>query len=471
MEKKNVFPIEENVDIALRRKWLIIIPFILITAITTVVYWKMPKIYRSDTLILVIPQKVPEDYVSPTVTTPVEARLATITEEILSRTRLQTIITELNLYSEIREKEPMEKVVERMRQDIAVEVKRNSAFKIYYQGKDPETAKRVTGKLASLFIEENLKAREQQARVTTDFLNKELTSAKVKLEQQEKAITEFKYQHMGNLPEQKEANLAMLSQLSEQRQMIRENIARAEDKRLLVQQQSSGIGQFAGDGNVTPLQTQLRVAKNELLTLKSTYTDNHIEVRKLKARIRQLEDQLVSGGEKFQGEATGESQTVDPLKLDLQNQLLLSNKEIERFKKEESRVNQQIALYQKRLENSPHVELQLAALTRDYDNTKTFYEDLLNKKMNAEQAENLEMRQQGEQFRILDPASLPMLPYKPDPKKVFPLGILLGLCTGCGLAFLAEMLDRSFRNVKETEEFLGVPVLAAIPLVKNRKAA
>lgn len=448
----------------------IIIPFILITVATTIIYWKMPKTYRSDTLILVLPQKVPKDYVRPTVTTPVAARLRTITEEILSRTRLETIITQLNLYPEVRKRDFIDQAVEEMRKDIEIKVKGNSSFRIYYQNQDPETARAVTSRLASLFIEENLKTREQQARVTTDFLSKELASARKKLEEQEKAITEFKFQHIGNLPQQNKANLAMLGQLAEQRQMISQSIARAEDKRLLIQQQLAGTGQFLDDGNATSLQAQLQAAKNRLFALKSTYTDNHIEVRKVQAQIRQLEDRLKSVGEEVQDEVPEGSQTIGPMALDLKNQLMVINKEIERLKKEEARINQQIALYQKRLEEAPRVELQLQKLTRDYNNTRGFYEDLLRKKMQAEQAENLERRQQGEQFKILDPASLPRIPYKPNPKKVFPIGILLGLGAGCGLAFLAEMLDKSFRNVKEVEEYLGVPVLAAIPLIKKQKA-
>lgn len=451
MDKQNTFPIEEYVDIALRRKWLIIIPFILSLIITTFVYWKLPKIYRSDTLILVLPQKVPEEYVRPTVTTPVEARLRTITEEILSRTRLETTITQLNLYPEVRKTGLIDQAIDKMRENIEIEVKGDSSFRIYYQDKDPQTARMVTSKLASLFIEEDLKTREQQARGTTDFLNKELVSAKQKLEEQERATTEFKFQHMGNLPEQTDANLAMLKQLAEQRQGIRDSINRLQ-----------GQSTDATEGFNTPLQVQLQAAKNRLLALKSTYTDKHIEVRKVRARIRQLEDRLMSVEEEAEG-----SQTTYLTKLSLENPTM----NIKLLQKEEARINQQIALYQKRLEEAPRVQLKLATLTRDYNNTKGFYENLLKKRMEAEQAENLERRQQGEQFRVLDPASLPRIPYKPNPKRVFPMGIFLGLGAGCGLAFLAEMLDRSFKNVREAEEYLGVPVLAAIPLIKKKKAA
>ena len=477
MEKQNsnAFPIEEYVDIGLRRKWLIIVPIVLSMIITIIFYKKLPKIYRADTLILVLPQNVPEEYVRATVTASVEARLATITEEVLSRTRLETVIKEFDLYPEARQKLPMDRIVEMARGAIEIDVKKgrsldkSSSFKIFYQGKEPETVRRVTNKLASLFIEENLKTREHQARVTTQFLQKELETAKERLEQQEKAITEFKFKHIGNLPEQNPANLEMLRQLAEQRQMINERIARAEEKGFLIQQQLSESGQLLGVGDTASLREQLLAAKSELLKIKSAYTENHIEVRKVQARIRQLEAQLISDGKDAHDQTHTDEQTVDPLAQDLKNQSMSVGREIERLKKEETRINQAISIYEKRLEEAPRVELQLATLTRDHDNTQQFYQELLRKKLEAEQAENLERRQQAEQFRILDPASLPKLPYKPDPKKVFPMGLLLGLGVGLGLVFLAETLDKSFRSEKEVEEYLGVPVLASIPLIKKEK--
>ncbi|MGA1825632.1 MAG: GumC family protein, partial [bacterium] len=246
-------------------------------------------------------------------------------------------------------------------------------------------------------------------------------------------------------------------------------IIKAEEKKILAQQQFSEVSQLINNEIETPIQAQLDATKKELLLLKSTYTDNHIEVRKLNAKIKQLEDQVISSRKEIQDKISED--TEGSIAQSVNEQLTGINNEIERLIKEESKINQQIAIYEKRLEEIPHVELQLSALSRDYDNTKTFYERLLNKKLEAEQAENLERRQQGEQFKILDPASLPKLPFKPNPKKVFPVGFLLGLCIGCGLVFLVEILDKSFKNEKDAEDYLGVPVLAVIPLVKREKGS
>lgn len=473
MDKEEVFPIGEYLDTAIRRKWFIIIPFILSLILTTGLYWKLPKIYRSDTLILVLPQKVPQDYVKPTVTTPIQYRLKTITEEILSRTRLETIINELNLYPELRKTTPIEQIIAKMRKDIEIKEKGESSFRIYYQGKDPETVRRVTSKLASLFIEENLKTRQQQAQITTDFLSHELALVEKKLKQQEKAITAFKSKHIESLPEQRESNLAMLRQLCERRQTIMERINIAENQKTFLQHQLASLDRFIYSDTenqiITPnssVQSQLAAAQNQLLALKNIYTDNHIEIRKLKEKINQLKKQLESNNKENQ--EIQQVQMLNPRVLELKTQLMTINMEIKRLKEEEVKLKKQISIYEKRLEQTPHVELQLADLTRDYNNTKRFYEELLQKKMYAKQAENLERRQQGEQFRILDPAVLPKIPYKPNPYRLFPIGIFLGLGCGFGLAFVVEMLDNSFRNPKEVEEYLGIPVLASIPVIKKK---
>jgi uncharacterized protein involved in exopolysaccharide biosynthesis len=280
----------------------------------------------------------------------------------------------------------------------------------------------------------------------------------------------------------------MFGQLVSQRESISETLARADDRKLLIERQLSTIGatldippQDTGNESSrnapSPLQAQLQTAQNELLRLKGIYTLNHIEIRKVSEQIKQLQDQLMVDEKEKENkekekeiETTEESPIINPEIENLKNQLLVTNKEIERLKTEKARINEQITVYEKRLEESPHVELQLAALMRDYGNTKDLYEDLLQKKFEAEQAENLEKRQQGEQFRILDPAVLPRIPFKPNPKKILFLGIFAGLGIGFGLAFMAEMLDKSVKSVKDAEKYLKVPVLAAIPLDKKQKA-
>ena len=232
------FNIHDYFEVFLRRIWYVIIPVIVIMIGAMLYAYNSPKLYRASTLILVTPQKVPVDYVRPTVTSRIEDRLQSIGQEILSRTRLEQIISEFKLYPEEARSLTPEEIVELMRKNIQVEIKgREGYFTISYIGKDPKIVTVVTNKLASLFIEENLKLREQQAQGTTEFLYVELNATKAKLEEQEKVVTQFKKQFMNELPEHRDANIKVLEQLQLQYQRVSDNLRGAQDRKLIVQKQ------------------------------------------------------------------------------------------------------------------------------------------------------------------------------------------------------------------------------------------
>ncbi|MGB7573450.1 MAG: Wzz/FepE/Etk N-terminal domain-containing protein, partial [Thermodesulfobacteriota bacterium] len=187
------FNIHDYTEIFLRRIWYIVIPFIIIMVAAVLYAFSLPKMYRATTLILVTPQKVPDTFVRPTVTSRIEDRLQSIGQEIMSRTRLEQVISEFKLYSEEAKSLSQEEIVESMRKNVQVEIKgKEGYFTISYIGKDPRIVTTVTKKLASLIIEENLKLREQQAQGTSEFLSIELNAMRTKLEEQEGAITRFK---------------------------------------------------------------------------------------------------------------------------------------------------------------------------------------------------------------------------------------------------------------------------------------
>jgi len=239
------FNFQDYLQIGLRRKWYIIIALLVSVFAAYGIYKSLPKIYRASTLILVLPQRVPESYVRPIITDSIASRLNTISQEILSRTRLEKVIQELNLYPELRDKLPMEGIIERMRGMIEVTVQNNpqnertqNSFSISFEGKDPQAVMTVTNKLASLFIEENLKVREFQAESTSNFLVKELQSMADQLKRKEQEIRSFKERSMGQLPQQLDANLRILERLQQELQTTSENLRAAEDRCVLIQNQS-----------------------------------------------------------------------------------------------------------------------------------------------------------------------------------------------------------------------------------------
>lgn len=478
--------IEDYFKVAWRRKWLIFFPFVLVSAGVTAWAILQPDIYRSSTLILVEPQRVPEAYVKSIVASPVEERLGTITQQIMSRTRLQRIIDDFHLYPDARGVKAMEEIIEIMRKDVDLQVKGKDSFTVSYQGKDPRTVMMVANQLASLFIDENLRVREQQAEGTTEFLESQLRRLKEKLEEQEKAGQAYKERYMGELPSQQDANLRTLDQLQLQFQTNQETLKGVEERKFLVERQLAGLAQWAeldsydtpvirgagpGAGPAAPIgPARLEALKGQLAALRSIYSEKYPDVIRLRREIEEEERKLAerasaddaAGGNEAKGRTVA---SPNPYHLSLTTQLESLKAELRSLRAEEGRLRQQIGVYRAKVEAAPRREQELAMLTRDYEITRQNYQSLLNKRLEAQVSENLERRQKGEQFRVLDPANLPQKPFKPNRTRLILLGLAAGLGLGVGLAFLREYLDRSVREADELKEYTQLPVLASIPLI------
>ena len=485
------FNIHDYIEIFLRRIWYIIIPVIVVMIGAVLYAYTSPKLYRATTLILVTPQKVPEAFVRPTVTSTIAERLQSIGQEIMSRTRLEQIISELKLYQEEARSSSLEGIVELMRKNIEVSKLKGKEgyFTISYIGRDPKIVAVVINKLASIFIEENLKLREQQAQGTTEFLANELQAMKAKLEHQEKMVTRFKTQFMGELPEQREANLRVLEQLQLQYQRIGDSLRAAQDQRLMIQKQLSDLELVIASENRTrgttsqtgrdesSQETQLEQFRNQLSELQTKYTEKHPDILIVRKRIAELEAEIEKGkiekekGLKGKGPKEVEQRySVDPRYREMKARLLMTEKEIERLKEEDVKLRAQMAKYSDRVEKTFTREQEMAFLTRDYQNAKETYQILLRKSQEAEQAENLERRQKGEQFKVIDPARIPGSPFKPDIPQILLFGLLLGLGSGFGLAFFKEQMDRSFRDAEDLETALGFKVIGNIPKIQKEAA-
>jgi polysaccharide chain length determinant protein (PEP-CTERM system associated) len=499
MPEPKPFDIHDYIQIALRRKWYIVIPLVFSILISFGVYKYLPKVYKATTLILVQPQSVPESYVRSTITDSVTHRLNTISQEILSRTRLEKVVQEFNLYADLRKKVPMEEVVETMRKAIGVQIgppgsarsrseEIQSTFAISFEGVEPRTVMMVTNKLASLFIEENLRVRESRAEGTSEFLARELLGMEEQLKRKEQDIRNFKERNMGQLPQQVDANLRILERLQEQLKTANENSRAAEDRSGLLQNQieqlkaggqfsiSSGIPGDLRSSQEDPLITELNLLKRSLASAQTKYKETHPDVIDLKKKIANLEPQVEAKLKGQQGEIT--ERNVPPPVRDPNTERLLAQYteqynsavlEAKRSREEEKTLKEQIAAYQKRIEDTPKREQELVLLTRDYDLLKTNYQSLLDKKIQAQMAENLERKQQGEQFKILDPARLPEKPIKPDRNKILLIGAMMGLVAGLGLVWFREFLDRSFHSVSDVEVYLAIPVIATIPNLQEEK--
>ena len=488
-EKKITF--DEYLEILRRRMWYIIIPFILVMAGASIYAIIAPREYKASTLVLVSPQSVPEDLVHATVTSKVEERLQSIAQEVMSRTRLETIITEFRLYEKARKHLSREEVIELMRKNIKVELPNKKdekgSFAISFISNDPNTAMAVANRLSSLFIEENLKIREKQASGTTEFLTNELAAAKAKLDQMEASVTQYKKRFMGGLPEQRDTNLRIFEQMQNQSQRISEILRAAQDRKLFIQKQLSDMempasmpttassgkdSQYLNKSSLTQKDTGSAVAtdtggtyetkkdklKRELEDLRATYTDNHPDVIAIKKRMADLERNKDTYDDDIKR---------DPRYKELKNQLTATSLEIKRLQDESASISAQINKYMGRIEQTPAREQDMAGLLREYESTKVAYETLLKKSQGAQQAENLEKRQKGEQFKVIDPARVPEEPFSPDVPKLLLISLFAGLAGGLGLAFIREQMDRSFHDAADVEISLGIKVLATIPKIEE----
>jgi polysaccharide biosynthesis transport protein len=472
-----------------RRRWQFLVPFFCGWLLVWGASWVIPSTYRSGTLILVEQPSVPAKYVESNIDSDIQHQLDSITQQILSRTRLLRIIDSLGLYAEERKHKGPDELVEKMRKDIEIELthsddRKLSSFNIYYASRDPKMAEQATSELANLFITENLEERQKRSENTTSFLEDQLDQARAKLAAQEAKLRVFKDQHLGELPTQTQSNLQILTGLQSQLQANQDSLNRAKQQNtylesLINQYRAMGTGSKPGEAaplGLTDIDKQLDQLKAQLADLTSHYTDKHPDVRKTKEQISRMEAtraRIVADMNSRPSSSRSDPAPVASLDpktapmLDMESQLKanrleIANREAE-IKDEQGKINQ----YQARLNMAPVMEQQYADITRDYDQSKTDYEALLAKKNQSEMSTDLEKTQQGERFRMLDPPNLPVRPFKPNRLMLCGAGLAVGLVLGGGFAIGQEKLSGRLYSEGEIKRVIPFDVIAEIPPIES----
>jgi polysaccharide chain length determinant protein (PEP-CTERM system associated) len=478
----------EIIEMIKRRRWCLIVTFFLVPMIGIYLALSLPKIYQAQNIIWVQPQRVPMDYVESVVSTDSNARIRTISQQIMSRSNLERIIKDFSLYSGPEYKTMfIEDKIADLQENISVEFimvedqqqegwrrggTLSESFSISFKGKDPEKVLKITNALTSYVIDENLRERTTQAIGTSEFLDEELNIIRKELVVQEAKLKEYREMFMGGLPEQLETNLRILERFEEQLNAKQANLRDAESRLALIKLQISeeeqsllnaGVrvtrdGQYVVDPG-KPLSPDQ--AKALLSQLEARYTERHPDVIRLKKMISDFEKKNEKNTEGLSGE-------MGPLFGNSRLQFEAIKAEIQKHVTEISQLKRTIWKYQKLVEETPKREQQLLLLQRDYEEIKNTYTSLQNRKMEARMAVNLEKKQKGEQFRIISPAWLPEKPISPNMVALFIILVAAGLGIGSGLIFLLEYLDTSFRNPEEVESLLRVPVLATIPIIYKK---
>jgi polysaccharide chain length determinant protein (PEP-CTERM system associated) len=495
---------DEIAGILVRRIWWLIIPWAVVAVATGIVVRLLPDRFQSESIILVVPPRVPESLVKSTVTDKIATRLPSIQQQILSRTRLERIIQDFGLYEKERKAKLMEDIVRDMRTDITVSMVKGDAFYVRYISNDARTAMKVTERLASLFVEDNLRDREVLAEGTNQFLESQLDDARRRLLEHEKKLEEYRKKYGNELPSQMGSNLQAAQNVQTQLQAVNDSISRDRDRRLLLERMIADSEAEAsarsetdsksdpappdlravdsGDstGRAPSNRAQLAAANSILQALLLRLKPEHPDVVRQKRTIAELEAKVakepppVLGARSVMSTAGGGAPVRQNRLSEMRAEIEGIDREIARKEEGQARLQTASVEYQRRAEAGPTRDSELVALNRDYETLQKVYNTLLAKSEEARLAANLEHRQIGEQFKIIDPARLPEQPVSPDRVKLTTSGVAVGLMLGLVLVAALEVRETSFGTDNDVISVLSLPVLAMIPLIitdREKRAA
>jgi polysaccharide biosynthesis transport protein len=487
-----------------KRKLWVAGTWLAVAAIAFLIVRRLPTVYKSETLIQVETQRIPERFVEATVNVDLRDRVVALSQQILTFRRLTEIIKKLDLYREERERLVEEELVELMRRDITVQIDEGRkqqrgesphSFRVAYQGPKPTVVALVANQLSNLFIDENLRAREVQAVGTSEFLDNQLSEAKKRLEEQEGKLSEYKVAHNGELPQQENTLIAQLARLDVQLRGVQESLARAEQAKMLAAQsiasaegsaeamkslfeQVTATVRVAADGSTVPDSAALEMKLN---ALRSIYTEQHPDVvatRATLARARRAEAEASRASKTHESTQTANrtaTQPQDPKVAQLSEALIRERERINNLKSQQDLAISQIAALhaqqtqishdiqtaQSRVDNLPLREQQITSVTRDYEISKNHYQSLLDKKLAAEMAADMERRQKAERFTIIETARIPEKPIRPNRRALFLGACAAGLFLAMFVAAAVELRNNTLLG--EWELPPGIPVLARVP--------
>lgn len=462
----NLMTPKDYLEIIKRRKWSLILPAIIVFLAAGIVAVALPSIFKSTSTILIEEQDIPSDFVMATVSTYAEQRLQSINQRIMSSSRLIDIINRFDLYTDLRKKWITDEIVEKMREDIVLEpisaevLDRRTgraaavtiAFTLSYEGRNPDMVQRVSNMLASLFLSENLKIREQQAKETFEFLDKELEKIKAELADSDTKIAAFKEKNINALPELLQVNIQSLNNLENNMERLNEQLRSLKEHEGYLQTQLAAI---PPDEESMRDEHRLEELKVELALLSTRYSDEYPDVKKAKADIGELEKKVA------QFEKSGNPD--NPAYVTLASQLASTRSEIDSVRRQILEFQKKTDEYRSRIEATPRVEEAYQAMVNERNNLQAKFDDLMGKVMESRVSQGLEKEQKGERFTLIDPARFPEKPFKPNRLAIMLIGIVLGIGAGIGFASFREFSDDAVWSVEQLLRLSSFPVLTSIP--------
>lgn len=427
-----------------RRKLLVLAVAGSVLAVGAAIVAALPSVYKATAVVRMQPMQPIADMVQPTVTEAVERRIYTIRDELLARPVLQKVIEENNLYPKIVAKKGMDAAVAEMRKDLEVKVEGDSAFEVTYGADDPELAAKVVNRIPQVFAELGVKTRQEAADRAEKLFTDEVDDLKQSVVAWEKKITQFKVDHMGELPEQLEVNMRGLERVSA-------DIARRYDELRAAEIRRADMlrATYGGDSEAGQLQAQELETQRALVSARAQYTPDHPEVQRLTKELAVIRGKL---------------RDADARRVEERNERARMSRVISDLQASIDDLHQQADAYQKRLDHTPRWAEELAMMQKDYDIARAKYDSVISRKVEATLAKELEARSAKDIFRVISPGTVPVRPASPDRMGGILIVALIALGLGLLTAILVEARDDSIRDVAEVKQQLPVlPVLAVVP--------
>lgn len=482
MERKPPSSIGDFVAVLRRRKYWIVVPFIVIVVLGVLIAPKIPRTYQSTATLMLVPQKVSARLVGPLTGNDLANRIQRIELNVMSSPDLVDIVQRMNLYPKLREKAKMSQVVAAMSKNITIAEAPDAsdgrggvnAFTISYIGHAPQEAQAVTNALANVYIKENLKQSRQDAQGATAFLSSQLDEAGKRLSAQEARIQAFKTAHLSSLPETSASNIQLIGQYQADLQNNRAAIDQDNQRRVYLQSVLNVSPSGGGQNAATPappsaLEIQLAQDQAALQADLLKYTAEYPEVVRLKQEIAELQRQIREAPKSKTrtaasipaASASGPSQNDQ-----LRGELIALNEDIRTRQVRQKQVEQKIDALQKNISVVPAVQTQFASLENTYKEMQDSYNRLLAKQQEAEMAAALNRSDGSEQFTVIKPANLPTAPYRPNPIVIYMGSALVGLLFGFVAALLVELRDDTMHSTDEVAAYLKLPVIAGLPVCR-----
>jgi polysaccharide chain length determinant protein (PEP-CTERM system associated) len=457
--------------------WILPISTVLLTVAGFVAVKVLPKRYTSQTMVMVEQPSVPVDYVKPVVSDDLNHRLATMQEQILSRTRLEPIIEKFDLYTGDRGRVHIDDLVERLRSAITlkpVEAMQGTGphqlpgFYITATFDNPQLAQQVCTEITSMFLEQNARQNESQAVQTTKFLDGQLAEAKRKLDEQDEKLAEFKRKNLGSLPEETQSNLGMMMGMNSQLEANTQALSRAQQDKafnesLLGQEEANWKQRRSGGTNADSADQQLALLQDQLTVLLSRYTPDHPDVIKTQSQIAELKRRMAEPVKETTPDPNAQAAHEPPQIQTLRAKIRQDDANIANLQRQQATIQAETRQLQGRVQSTPMVEQQYKEMTRNYDTASLFYKELLTKSQNSTMATRLVQQQDSEQFKVYDPPSLPEQPSFPKKAYFIGGGFGAGLALGLGILFLLAMTDKTIHSERDAEHYLKLPVLTVVP--------